>query len=293
MALILFSTTDLAGSRERELTRLLASIGRNVQNGADIRLYLLLQNCPPTSLARLREQAPPCCRLVAISDRCPLSAARNQLIEAALAEATPGYDDVVGFPDDDCWYPDHTGTSLSRLFNVLPDLEVMICRVARQPDDAPVATEEVRQAAVSDIVRLTTSNSLFIRGTTFLRVGGFAPDLGVGTVNGSAEDTDYAIRALLAAGRAGLVDRALIAHPEPDLTSAAKYYRGALIVLARHAGQRPALMFEFVRKLLVGGYFVSRRKLSARHLLDAFAAAARNFLINTPQPPHAGLKVRG
>ena len=67
-------------------------------------------------------------------------------------------------------------------------------------------------------------------------------------------------------------------------------YRGALIVLARHAGRRPALMFEFLRKLLVGGYFVLRRKLSPRLLLGAFSAAGRNFLSDASQPLHLGSK---
>lgn len=290
MTLILFSTTDLKGHREREFAQLLISIERNVRNGADVRLYVLLQNCPGAKLAKLREWVPPYCRLTAVAGRCSLSTARNRLITTALAEAVPEDDDVIGFPDDDCWYPDHVGTSLADTFATLPDLDVLICRVKRQPDDEPIATEEVRQAAVREVVRLATSNSMFVRGSVFLRVGAFDPDLGVGTVNGGAEDTDYAIRALLAAGRADLVNRALIAHPEPDQASAAKYYRGALIVLARHAGRRPALMFEFLRKLLVGGYFVSRRKLSVRLLLRAFGAAGRDFLSNAAQPLHLGSK---
>jgi hypothetical protein len=152
----------------------------------------------------------------------------------------------------------------------------------------PIAKEEIRPAAVRDVVRLTTSNSLFLRGSTFLRVGTFDPELGVGTINGSAEDTDYAIRALLIAGRAGKVDRALVAHAEPDLASAAKYYRGALIVLARHARRRPALMFEFVRKIMVGGYFAARRKLPPRQLVGALGAAARTFSASASQSLHSG-----
>ncbi|MFC2254414.1 glycosyltransferase family 2 protein [Labrys portucalensis] len=290
MATILFSTTDLHGQREREFAQLLTSIGRNAASGADMRLYVLVQNCTPAELAALREQVPPCCRLTAIEGRCSLSTARNGLIGIALAEAAPGRDDVVGFPDDDCWYPDLLVPSLTDTFAALPDLDILLCRVARQPSEKPVAAEEVRPAAVREVVRLSTSNSLFLRGSAFLRVGAFDPELGVGTVNGGGEDTDYAIRALLTAGQAGLIDRALVAHPEPDLASAAKYYRGALIVLARHARRRPALMFEFLRKILVGCYFVSRRRLSPRLLLAALGAAARNVSPPAPPPLRLGSK---
>ena len=177
MTLILFSTTDLEGRRGVEFAQLLISIERNVRNGADVRLYVLLQNCASAKLAKLRKWVPPYCRLTAVAGRCSLSTARNRLIAAALAEAVPDNDDVIGFPDDDCWYPDHVGTSLADTFATLPDLDVLICRVKRQPDDEPIEAEEVRQAAVREVVRLTTSNSMFVRGSVFLRVGEFDPDL--------------------------------------------------------------------------------------------------------------------
>lgn len=291
MTVILLSTTDLRGQREWEFAQLLASIARNVDRGAHVRLHVLLQNCPPVTLARLRGQAPSYCHLSAIEGRCSLSTARNRLTGTALAQVMPSPDDVVGFPDDDCWYPDHVARSLADAFAARPDLDVLICRVSPQPDSTPVTADEVRPARVRDIVRLTTSNSLFVRGSIFLRVGAFDPELGVGTANGGAEDTDYAIRALLMAGRASLIDRALIAHAEPDQASAAKYYRGALIVLARHARRRPALMVEFLRKILVGNYFMARRRLSPRLLLSALAAAGRSFAsgASQPLPPGSGV----
>ncbi|WP_448956247.1 glycosyltransferase family 2 protein [Labrys neptuniae] len=277
MSLILFSTTDLAGPRRQEFARMLASIERNCHGGPAIRLYVLLQNATPERLDALQVQVPSCCRMTAIPGRCSISAARNQLIARALEDEAIGADDVVGFPDDDCWYPDGVAAGLADSFAALADLDVLICRVALQPDGAPPRDGEVRPARVRDIVRVTTSNSMFLRGSVFLRLGDFDPELGVGTPNGGAEDTDYAIRALLVAGQAGLIDRALIAHPVPDQDSAAKYYRSALIVLARHAGRRPALMMEFLRKIAVGGYFLARRKLSARGLFAALMAAAGSF----------------
>ena len=89
MTLILFSTTDLEGHRGLEFAQLLISIERNVRNGADVRLYVLLQNCASAKLAKLRKWVPPYCRLTAVAGRCSLSTARNRLIAAALVSIRP------------------------------------------------------------------------------------------------------------------------------------------------------------------------------------------------------------
>lgn len=282
MALILFSTTDMRGPRRADFTRLLDSLERNAKGGQALRSYILLQNCPHAQLAMLQTKAPACCRLTAIESRCSVSVARNLLIAAALECEPFGADDIVGFPDDDCWLPDHFAGSLANVFAELEDLDVLICKVAGKPDLRAFAAREIVPASTRQIVRVTTSNSMFFRGPVFVRVGRFDPALGVGTPNGGGEDTDYVIRAFLAARRAGIIDRPVVAHPEPDQDSAAKYYRGALIVLARHAGGSPALMREFLRKLLVGGYFVVRRKLSLSALLAAFWDALRTRRTGEP-----------
>ena len=277
MTLILFSTTDLKGARQAEFGRMLRSLGRNALGAEPVRCHVLLQNCSQEQLAALRAHAPDCCQLTAIAGRCSLSAARNRLIETAVAQEAFGPDDIVGFPDDDCWLPDHLAASLAATFGGLERLDLLICRIAPDPVLAAFGPGEVRPATTRQAVRVATSNSMFIRASTFLRLGRFDETLGVGTPNGGAEDTDFVIRAFLAARQSGFVDRAVVAHATPDRDSAAKYYRGALIVLARHAHRNPALFYEFLRKLLVGGYFTLCGRLRPVALLAALGAATRSF----------------
>jgi hypothetical protein len=276
LALILFSTTDVAGPRQADFARMLRSVARNAAGPQAVRCHVLLQNCSLEELAALRNTAPACCHLTAIEGRCSLSAARNRLIEAVRHEAF-GPDDVVFFPDDDCWLPDHLAGSLATTFTALLQLDLLICRVTPAPVMRAFSAADVRPAATWQIVRIASSNGMFIRASVFRDLGRFDPSLGVGTANGGAEDTDFVIRAFLAARQSGILDRTVVAHSEPDRDSAAKYYRGSLIVLARHAARSPALLWEFLRKLLVGGYFTLCGKLRLRALLSAFAAATRSL----------------
>lgn len=277
MTLILFSTTDLKGARHAEFGRMLRSLGRNALGPQPLRCYMLLQNCSDEDLVALRAHAPGCCHLMAIGTNCSISAARNRLIEAATGTETFGPDDIIGFPDDDCWLPDHLAASLAATFAGSERLDLLICRIAPDPGLAAFGPGEMRPAATRQVVRVATSNSMFIRGPAFLRLGRFDESLGVGTPNGGAEDTDFVIRAFLAARQSGFVDRAVVAHATPDRDSAAKYYRGALIVLARHAHRNPALFYEFLRKLLVGGYFTLCGRLRPVALLAALGAATRSL----------------
>ncbi|WP_336489086.1 glycosyltransferase family 2 protein [Methylobacterium nigriterrae] len=282
MAIILISTTDMRGPRGPEFARLLDSIERNASASLPVRAYILLQNCTQDELERVRAAAPACCALAAVPGRLSISAARNRLIETVLSEAAVGPDDVVGFPDDDCWLPDAVLARLATVFSERPDLDVLICRVSLDPDPRPFDAASVAPASARQIVRVSTSNNMFFRGSLIGRVGPFDPELGLGTPNGGGEDTDYVIRAFLRAEGAGIIDRALVGHPEPDKDCAAKYFRGALVVLARHARLRPALMREFLRKPLVGLYFVGRGKLSWSAYRAALAEGGRSFLKSRP-----------
>lgn len=262
MTVLLFTTTDLSAHRGADYERLLASVDAGVGAGLPVRHYVLLQNCGPEALARHRDAAPVHRRIEAVEGRLSLSAARNRLMAAASGEAPIGNGDIVGFPDDDCWFPSGFLTRLQGIFAARPVLDLVVCRCAREPDTTTFDTGDLTPVSARAIVRLSSSNTMFLRGSLPGPVGGFDPALGLGTPAGGGEDTDYVIRAFLRSRETGFVDRALVGHPEPDRDSAAKYFRGAFVVLARHAGSRPALTREFLRKVLVGLYFIGRGKLS-------------------------------
>ncbi|MBV9077398.1 MAG: glycosyltransferase family 2 protein [Methylobacteriaceae bacterium] len=262
MTIHLFTTSDLKQPRWDDLERLLASVAASSRDLA-IRHHLLLQNCDEAGLARLRARAPGCCRLTALPGRVSLSEARNRLLAAAWDEGPPAADDVVGFPDDDCWLPEGWLAEVDRLFTSHERLDVLVCRVSLDPV-APDAAPPLRPAAARDVVRMASSNSMFLRAPLVREIGPFDPELGLGTAAGGGEDTDYVIRAYLAGRETGFIDSPLVGHPPPSRDTAAKYYRGAFLVLARHARRQAALRREFLRKILVGLYFAGRGKLSLR-----------------------------
>lgn len=269
MAIHLFTTTDWRGSRRADFARLLASVERSRAAGVAIHHHLLLQNCPPATLAAERASLPAASHVSAIPGRASVSAARNRLMAAALVEVPFGADDVVAFPDDDCWYTDGFLARLEMAFAERPSLDLLVCRVALDPEDAPDRFADIAPASAAQIVRLTMSNSLFVRGSLATTLGGFDPTLGLGTPAHGGEDTDYAVRALLAGTMAGFLDRPLVGHPPADRSAAVRYYHGAAIVLARYARRRPVLMREYLRKLLVGLVFTALGRLPARTYVEA------------------------
>lgn len=284
MSFILFTTTDLASGRQAEFWRLVSSLRRNADRGIDIKSYILFQNCSAEQLADLGPKLPEFCAPMSTPGRLSLSAARNMMLERARNEHIWDEDDLAGFPDDDAWLPDQVAACLIKVFSHSDKLDLLICRVSLKPDKRAFNASDVGPVSTSQIVRVTTSNSMFIRGTLIPHLGDFDPALGVGTLNGGGEDTDFVIKAYLAARTSGLIDRPIIGHPEPDVASAAKYFRGGLVVLARHARSHPDLMREFVRKIAVGGYFILRQKVSlstffasSREAVHAFRSGKRQY----------------
>lgn len=290
MTIHLFTTTDLRGERAATFIRMIESIARSEVRGMTLRVHVLFQNCSSEAIAARVAQLPIESRLRVSPVRMPLSAARNHLMAEALAEAPFGDDDIVAFPDDDCWYPDGLLAQLETAFRERSRLDLLLCRVSLDPYEAPDALEAMEPATTAAVVRLTMSNSLFVRGRLATALGAFDPALGLGTPAQGGEDTDYAIRAFLAGQETAFVDRALVGHPVADRKAALRYFHGATLVLARHARHarhKPALMREFLRKLLVGFYFVGRGRLDPRHFLDILRESAGSFRASLASRRHS------
>lgn len=121
-----------------------------------------------------------------------LSAARNVGLAAAQGN-------VVGFPDDDCWYePDLVATVRDTLASqdawgglIACWLEQQAAHPAQTGDDA-LALARWRQFKGGDASSIT----LFFRTTLLRQVGGFDERLGVGRWYGAAEETDLLFRLL-------------------------------------------------------------------------------------------------
>ena len=133
--IVLFSTTDTANGRPEVLERMLASVAcelKRMPEGTNCMLALLLQNCPDERLRALQATFPPFVAPVAVPGRTSLSAARNTLFNC-LRHGQIGPDAVVGFPDDDCWYPDGSLAFIVQQFARRATLDFWFSRYAALP----------------------------------------------------------------------------------------------------------------------------------------------------------------
>ncbi len=259
MRFLLLTTTDLAGGRNVVLARMLASVAAQ---GADVSLRLLAQNCHAQALARLKTRLPPFVQADGIASRVSLSSARNRLLRSLHARDLTA-DTIIGFPDDDCWYPEGFLPRLAAFFADHPAADLFVCGYGSHPIgfDADV---NIRRASALRVVRTVMSSSMFLRGTNRAAAEAFDERLGLGAPFNGGEDTDFAIRAFLHGRDAYVTSLPLVGHPDTDLRTLGKYYRGTALALAKHAKRRPALLIEFLRKLLVGVVLLGRGEIGLR-----------------------------
>ena len=234
-------------------------------------LSMLLQNCGAEDVSPSALPLPPFVRRLGIPGRVPLSTARNMLLRQLHADGALAPDALVAFPDDDCWYPSGLLSQLAQLFARDPTLDFWFCRYASNPVRTSVAGAPPARASIGQIVRNASSNTLFLRGRVVTAVGEFDEALGVGTAMGGSEDIDYALRAQRVARKTLYCDAALVGHRDKSPGVRATYYPSSLVVLARHA--RHGALAEFLRKIAVGMYLVTRRELGFADFVAALRRA--------------------
>lgn len=156
------------------------------------------------------------------SGKLPLSEARN----LGLGHADG---DVVGFPDDDCWYGPRVVDRVVEIFQWEPELGA-ICFNVLDPDRDLTYGGRPRGAprglGWSDLFRLPISVGIFVRSS----VGGalrFNPALGAGTKIGSGEETEYVGRLLHRGIRISYFGDEFVFHPvAPYVADDVEKYHG-------------------------------------------------------------------
>jgi len=258
----LFTTTDTLGNRQEEFDRLIDSLKQQANVSSSIKIFILLQNSSEEVRNRLNHQLPSWVTLYTWPTQLSLSAARNFLFSSVRDHDIFNEDTIVGFPDDDCWYPSHLLEKITLAFSQDEQLDLLICGVSLRPIDPSWSVVGSPQASVPAVVRRSSSNSVFFRGSLIAQIGDFDPTLGLGTPNFGGEDTDFTIRGYIRSRRSVFIEHALVGHPESNVNSVAKYFRGTLLVLARHARHSGPFMREYIRKLAVGAYLVATQRMS-------------------------------
>ncbi len=201
--------------------------------------------------------------------RVSLSDARNILLGPEAAGSAISADDIVGFPDDDCWYPEGTLTMISRAFEANPQLDFWFCRYSSAPDNS---SEVVGfRPSLQTVISRASSNTIFVRGRLATLIGGFDPHLGVGAQLAGGEDTDYALRAFRQARATLFIDGAIVGHRDPDKRLRGKYYPGALRAISNNARGNSAWVAAFLRKLAVGLWLIFKMQMAPRTYLLALS----------------------
>lgn len=234
------------------LDRLLSSLRRQTRSPLEI---LLVDQNPvgflQPVLERHRDLA--LTHLVDCTEEPGLSRGRNLGLKVARG-------DIVGFPDDDCWYDPDVLSRVAARFTQDGELALLTGRTvdaegaesvsAHLPASAPITRTNVFFAG--------NSNGLFVRRAAAARVGGFDESLGVGarTPFQSGEETDFVLRCLRASHACRFESDLVIRHARSDETPRARSARAG-----RYAP-------GFGRVLRLHGY---PRRFAAERVLRAVA----------------------
>lgn len=271
--LILLTTTDNRAESIANALRMISTLEKFVDSKPAIEThsFVLLQRSSPEAEAELRAKLPAFVTLKTIPERVSLSRARNMLLSAEMAGNLIDRDDVVGFPDDDCWFPDGTLLHITQAFTSRPELDLWFCRYG---SDAAFsgAMPEV-SPPLQTIISRASSNTMYYRGRVILSVGGFDEKLGVGATYNGGEDTDYALRASYVAREKSFLDAKIVGHRDMFQELKGRYYIGTLIAIWKSAHKSLQGRQALLRKLLVGAALVGQGKMKPGDYWNAISVA--------------------
>jgi GT2 family glycosyltransferase len=186
-----FSLVLATYGRCDELSRALQSL--SVQTYKEFEILIVDQNLDDRLCAIIKQA-----KVIGLSirhlrqEKPNLSEARNFGIRQARGE-------VIGFPDDDCWYEPDTLAEIAKHFSNAPLCDGAIACWVEQSKDAPLQPNPPllslgawRQFRGGD----ASSISLFFRKTLLSKLNGFDVRFGVGQWFGAGEETDLVLHAL-------------------------------------------------------------------------------------------------
>jgi glycosyltransferase involved in cell wall biosynthesis len=266
------------------------------QTNHDFEVVIVDQNQPGTLdpiLARFKKEL----SLVHCYARRGLSCARN----IGLAHCRGA---IIGFPDDDCWYPPQLVETVVALFASSPDTDVFSGRTLDADGRESLGHFRSVDQHISkrNIWFTGNSNSLFVRATSARRVGGFDETLGIGAATRfqSGEEADLVLR-LLASGSKAYYRRNLVVHHDQVLDRSNAAYRRATAyapgfgrVLRLHYGME-YLVQRLSRTLASAAWAVIQLDFfEAKYkLLWAFGTVTGYFAKTHPQKVQIGSHTAG
>ncbi|MDR3736248.1 MAG: glycosyltransferase family 2 protein [Acidobacteriaceae bacterium] len=279
-----FSLVVATRGRTSELARLVASIA--VQRGADYELILVDQNeddrlLPVIENSGIKE------KIRHLKCRPGVSRARNMGMNHAQGE-------VIGFPDDDCWYPQGLLHDVAGWFATNESYDIL---TVNSLDENGVRSsnrwfQNSCDLTLLNVYRTTVGYSIFVRGKGVAADARYDEGIGPGadTPYQGGEDSDYVLLAMRAGARGRFEAKWHVGHPLKDIRNASVskdrayiYGQGMGYVQRKHrliwlwAG---LAAFDFGRAIYA--YVVGRREPASlwywhgRGLLDGFMAKRSN-----------------
>jgi len=245
-----FSLVLATVGRTEELRRFLASLAS--QTHRDFELVLVDQN-PDDRVVLIIESYKDQFAILHLRSAPGLSRARNMGLEHVRADA-------VSFPDDDCWYPPNLLERVADFFAQKPEWDGITGRTTDEQNKPSAGRWEDTAGPITrfNVWRRGPSVALFLRRSIVQRVGRFdeGQGVGAGTPWGSAEETDYLLRALNASFRLYYDPAVVVHHPEPvvayderALARAYKYGAGMGRVLRKHSYPLWFVAYQWMRPL--------------------------------------------
>jgi len=138
---------------------------------------------------------------------------------------------VIGFPDDDCWYDPDVVEHVHRFFEHQENAVL----TGRTVDDRGVDSLSPHRRDSGDIDRRNVfasgnSNTLFARISVARDVNGFDESLGVGAATPfqSCEETDFLLRCLRSGHRLHFCHDFVVHHDQVDDSCAARFTRARI-----------------------------------------------------------------
>jgi len=246
--------------RNAPLVRLLESL--RAQPGVSFQVVLVDQNPPgylSDTLARFADL-----------DLCHVHCDRG-LSRARNAGLRAGSGDLIGFPDDDCWYAPGRLQRIRAFFDRHDAIDILTGRTIDASGRESASRFQARSGPIlrNNVFVAGNSSTLFVRRAAAQAVGGFDEALGVGsgTPFQSGEESDFLLRCI-AAGYRGYFDRDHeVFHEQVSVTPArARAYSTGFGRVARKHSLGPAYFAARTARTFAGGcYRLMRGDLDGAH----------------------------
>jgi glycosyltransferase involved in cell wall biosynthesis len=247
-------------SRVVEVESFLEHLDR--QSYRDLELIVVDQN-EDQRLSKIIERYANNLSIVHLSSERGLSRGRNEGLRHISG-------DVVGFPDDDCWY--HAPNLLENvveLFSRNPQIDGVGVSVVDEREHPAYLRQPAKDLQIDryNLWGAVISFSIFLRREVVRRVGKFDESLGVGasTPWGAGEEMDYMLRVLEHGFRISYVPALAVSHPAPatifddnSATRAHRYGMGGGRVLRMHKYPLWFAVRNWTRALFASALALSR-----------------------------------